>query len=82
MFEWFETWFTVISTNIISLLPDDPFRNIIDSITTSGFSTYLGWLNWFFPCRNAVSIMIGYTVARGSWLRFVMVLNWGQLFKK
>lgn len=82
MWEWFESWFGVISTNIINLLPDDPFKNVIDSITFSGFSTYLGWLNWFFPCRNAVAILTAYLVARGSWLKFIMVINWGKLFKQ
>ena len=81
MFEWFQSWFTSVSTDMINLLPGDPFENVINSITTSSFSEVLGWLNWCLPMRNVANLLMAYVVAKGSIIKFMLLINWSKLFK-
>lgn len=58
LMEWITNLVQNIGNALLSLLPTSPFRNFIDGWTPP---EYLGWLNWFFPVGEIITIL-------GIWL--------------
>ena len=61
------------SSDVLSLLPLSPFREYLDYF--AGWE-YLGYVNWFFPFRACVTILVGWTTAIGIYFAWSVVLRW------
>lgn len=63
--------------NILSLLPRSPFADFIQNFSfDSSLRLYLGWLNWFFPIRNIITIFSLWISAYALFLLYSIILRW------
>lgn len=74
----FLTWLTGILSNfgnaVIQLLPRSPFRQAIDSWVPPADT--LGWLNWFFPVSQLLTVVVLWLAAVAGFYLFSVVLRW------
>lgn len=56
-----------------TVLPLSPFQQFIERF--SGLP-YLGWLNWFVPVREILTVMKAYLVAVGLFYLYSVVMRW------
>lgn len=64
----------VVIIAIYSILPDDPFVSILESVSTSGVE-YLSFMNWFLPFDTCSTMML-------AWLNCILVYYAFVLIKK
>ncbi len=62
--------------NVVSLFPLSPFRSFIESLETL---PYLGWVNWFFPVGQCLSILTAWLVAIGTFYLWSIIARWVKL---
>lgn len=69
----FETVFQAFAQELISLLPLSPFKQFISDF--SGLP-YLGWLNWFFPVGQCLTVMVAWLGAIGLFYMYSVLMRW------
>ena len=57
---------------IMDLLPDSPFRGFIDNIISS---PYIGFLNYFVPISDFISILTAWGTAIATYYVFSAILR-------
>ncbi len=60
---------------VLNFLPDSPFT-ILDTMSSSEFSEWLGFLNWFIPVNTFVAILESWLVCVGLYYIYQVVLRW------
>lgn len=68
-----ESLFNKFAYNISEFLPRSPFANVIESI---GNIPYLGYLNWFFPIKDILTVMALWLGAITVYYAYSIVLRW------
>lgn len=58
---------------LMKVLPTSPFRSFIKSFEAP---QYLGWLNWFFPVREVLSILTIWLSAIALFYIYSIVMRW------
>lgn len=58
---------------ISSILPTSPFQQYIDLFR--GFE-YLGWLNWFVPIGQILTVFAVYLTAVSAFYLYSIILRW------
>lgn len=61
-----------IINSIVRLLPTSPFAEFIDRFASL---PYLGWLNWFFPVGECLTVMAAWLVAYGLFLLYSVIMR-------
>ena len=56
-----------------SVLPLSPFQQFISEI---GSFEYLGWLNWFFPVGDCLTVLSAWLTAIGVFYLYSIILRW------
>lgn len=70
IFEWlFETF----GDRILSVLPLSPFQSYIQKFAAL---PYLGYLNWFFPIRQALVVMAAWLTVITTYYIYSVILRW------
>lgn len=69
-------WAAKMANSIMSLLPTSPFRNFINSWDAP---QYLGWLNWFIPVSQILSIMALWLTAIGLFYLYSIIMRWVKM---
>ncbi len=62
----------VVIIAIYSILPDDPFVPILESIEVSGME-YLSFMNWFLPFDICADMMLAWLSCILAYYAFVLV---------
>lgn len=62
----------VVIIAIYSILPDDPFVPILESIQVSGME-YLSFMNWFLPFDICADMMLAWLSCILAYYAFVLV---------
>lgn len=68
--------FTNLLQRVIQLFPLSPFRGIIDQITSL---PYLGWLNWFMPVSEIITVVNLWIAAIVAYYLYMVVARWIKL---
>lgn len=66
-------WAAEMGSKIIGLLPTSPFRSFISSWTPP---PYLGWLNWFFPVSQILTILALWLSAIALFYLYSIIMRW------
>ena len=75
-FDWMYKLASGLGRQVLKLLPTSPFRSFID-----GFQApqYLGWLNWFFPVSEIISILVLWLSAVALFYLYSVIMRWVKL---
>ena len=65
----FEAW----GEKILDLLPTSPFQEFVSQFSSL---PYLGWLNWFFPVGDCLTVMLVWLGAVGLFYLYSIVMRW------
>lgn len=65
--------FSFIKNFITSILPLSPFQEFIDRFRSIPF---LGWLNWFVPVGEILTVLGVYLTAVGLFYGYSILLRW------
>lgn len=71
--EWLSNTIQSVLGSIISLLPTSPFREFINNFDTP---EYLGWLNWFFPVQQVITIMGVWLISIALFYLYSIIMRW------
>lgn len=63
-------------TLFFSLLPSFDWPDLAGYLTSSGLSTFFGYLNWFFPVGLALTITVGWIAALVAFKLVTMFVSW------
>ena len=63
---------------IASILPTSPFKGVIDQLNTGGLPA-LGWLNWFFPVSECLTVLGLWLAAIALYYLYMVVARWVKL---
>lgn len=69
-------WVATMVNNILSALPTSPFQNFIDSWVAP---EYLGWLNWFIPVSQILTILTAWLASIAIFYLFSVIMRWTNL---
>ena len=61
---------------IYSVLPLDPFKDVISDLFSSKLQQGLGWLNWFIPIGDIVKILLVWVTCITTYYIYTVVLRW------
>lgn len=75
MLEWMQQLFNNFAEDLIALLPESPFRSLIDEWSV-GVPDGIAWLNWFIDIPGMLQILAAWLVAYGIYLILSIVLRW------
>lgn len=67
---------TTLANYILALFPKSPFKTYIDNFD-SGIN--LGWLAWFFPVKEALSIISVWLTAVSLYYLVSIVARWVKI---
>ena len=76
MIEFLYKWVAQMANNILSLLPSSPFRSFIDGWTAP---QYLGWLNWFFPVSEIITVLTVWLASVALFYLYSVIMRWIHL---
>ena len=62
LLQWMTNLVQNLGSKLLQLLPVSPFRTFINNWTAPA---YLGWLNWFFPITEILTILAAWLTAIG-----------------
>lgn len=68
--------FNGLISSLVQLLPASPFAGVIDSLASV---PYLSWLNWFFPVRACLAVMLAWLTAISLFYLYSVVARWVKL---
>ena len=69
----FNSLWTALGDVVLQLLPLSPFQPYIQQL--AGLP-YLGYLNWFFPIGDAITITAAWLTVIGTWYSWQVLLRW------
>ena len=72
----FESVFNGLAQNLLKVLPLSPFQQFIEQFRAL---PYLGWLNWFFPVGDCLTVMTAWLVAVGLFYLYSVVMRWVKI---
>lgn len=58
---------------LVTVLPRSPFYDFFNSWEVP---EYLGWLNWFFPVSDCISILSIWLIAVSTYYIYSLLLRW------
>lgn len=65
--------FEKFAEKLLSFLPRSPFQEFIDQFRGLPF---LGWLNWFFPVGECLTVMAVWLTAVGLFYLYSILMRW------
>lgn len=68
--------FSGLAQRVIQVFPLSPFRGVIDNLSTL---PALGYLNWFFPVSECLTVMVGWLAAIAVFYLWSVVARWVKL---
>lgn len=66
----------LVVNSLVSIFPDSPFKSAIDSVTTGLGSTLLGYVNYFIPVSEMLSILSVWVAAIVFYYAISTILRW------
>ena len=76
MIAWMQEILDKFLQVVLSLFPLSPFLPVIQAI---GDLPYLGYINWFIPVRELVSIGTLWIIAIGAYYAWMVIARWVKL---
>lgn len=61
---------------IYHILPLDPFRDVVDTLTTGNIAKYMPWVNWFIPVPILLNILYAWVSCIATYYIYTVVLRW------
>ena len=74
--EFIYKWAANMAQSIMSLLPTSPFRQFIENWDAP---QYLGWLNWFMPVSEILTIITLWLTAIGLFYLYSIIMRWVKM---
>lgn len=71
--EQFDSLYSAFGDWIYHVLPLSPFQQFIERFASF---PYLGYLNWFFPIRDAVAVMAVWLTVITTYFMYQWILRW------
>lgn len=62
--------------NIVHLLPQSPFAEFLDEFSDL---PALGYLNWFFPVRDCLRVMVAWLAAIALFYLYSVIMRWVKM---
>ena len=78
MIEWFKELLSQFGTWLLSVLPSSPFRDWL-TVFRSEFSPFLGYLNYFVPIRDFVTILGGFLAVVVVYYLYSIIMRWVKM---
>lgn len=69
-------------TLLVGLLPSFSWPDLAGTLSATGVSQYVGYLNWFFPVGTALSITVAWATALLAYNAWLFFSGWLRLFIK
>lgn len=69
-------WFSFAADWIYSILPLDPFKDVINELGSGKIAQGLHWLNWLFPIGDFVKILFLWVTCIATYYIYTVVLRW------
>ena len=66
-------WLQGIADKVLDVLPDSPFKDIINN---TDIQQYLGYINWFVPVGTILKILTAWLVAVAAYYLVSVILRW------
>ena len=76
LLQWMNNLVQNIGSKLLTLLPTSPFRSFISSWNAP---QYLGWLNWFFPVSEILTILAAWLTAIGLFYLYSIAMRWVKM---
>lgn len=73
IWEWISNFISKIATNLLSVLPQSPFRTFINNFQAP---TYIKWLNWFIPVSDILNILALWLTAITLFYLYSIIMRW------
>lgn len=61
---------------IYSILPLDPFKDVISELYDSSIQEGLSWLNWLIPIGDLIEILLLWVTCIATYYIYTVVLRW------
>lgn len=71
-----------IGAVIIALLPESPFPAMIEQFQASGLSTYVGYINYFFPVGKCITALTVWATAMMIYYAYAWILRQFDIISK
>lgn len=76
MLDWLEEIFSEFGDTLKDVLPTSPFQQFIDQMEYSKLAEYVGYINYFFPVGNFITILTAWLGCLSLYYIWVIVLRW------
>lgn len=76
LMSWMSNLIQNLGNTILNFLPASPFREFINGWTAP---SYLGWLNWFFPVSQIITILTLWLGAITLFYLYSIVMRWVKM---
>lgn len=76
LMEWVLNLINNFGRVVVQLLPTSPFRDFIDSWQAPD---YLGWLNWFVPVSQIITILVAWLGAIALFYLYSIIMRWVKM---
>lgn len=73
LLDWMNELVQNLGSKVLSLLPTSPFRAFIDGWQAP---EYLGWLNWFFPISQILTVLAAWLAAIALFYLYSIIMRW------
>lgn len=67
---------------LISLLPSFAWPDLAGAMSSAGVSEFIGYLNWFFPVGQALTITTAWATALLAYNAYLFFADWLKFFIK
>lgn len=76
LMDWIFELIHNIGNALMKLLPRSPFSQFIANFTPPD---YLGWLNWFFPVGQVLSILVIWLASISLFYLYSIIMRWVKM---
>lgn len=76
LFDWMYKLVQGLGMAVYRLLPQSPFTEFINNWNPP---QYIGWLNWFFPVGQILSILSLWLTAIGVFYLYSIIMRWVKI---
>ena len=76
MIDWMVELIQNVGIWLMTVLPTSPFADFIDGLV---MPNYLGWIAYFFPVHEVLSILSAWLVAIGLFYAYSVIMRWVKL---